>query len=283
MSAGARQLVVGSTRLLGFVGDPVAQAHSPRLLNPMLAAARRDVVVVPLHVPTERFEISIAAIMGLLNLDGLIVTIPFKQRLLPFLDHLTPRARAVGAVNAARRNEDSKWVGDVLDGLGVIHSVERLGVSPNGLDAGLIGAGAAGAAIAFALAEAGVASLAIVDKEPDRAETLARRVAAHAAVPVSTGPLDRRAIGLLVHATPMGMKATDALPIDPDGLPPSAVVVDIVTAASTALLEGASLRGCRCVGGADVVSGQSAAMLGFFGLAGPLSSFDTVNPRMPTA
>jgi shikimate dehydrogenase len=260
-------IISGATRILGFLGDPVIHARSPQNFNPLLTAAGHDAVLVPFHLRQDQFDASIGGVMALANLDGLVVTMPFKDRLMARLDEVSARARAIGAVNAARRTPEGRWIGDIFDGVGLIGAVEGLGVSPRGLKAGLIGAGGAGSAIAFALAEAGVASLSIMDRDGARAEQLAARVAAFGPLVPAAGPFAVGGLDLLVHATPVGMAPDDGLPVAVDDLDAATVVVDIVTKLGTPLLRAAAARGCRHAGGSAMVAAQTKAILAFLGFA----------------
>ncbi|KRE09275.1 hypothetical protein ASE63_21425 [Bosea sp. Root381] len=257
--------ISGATRLLGFLGDPVIHAKSPQNFNPLLAAGGHDAVLVPFHLRQEDFDAGIGGVMALANLDGLVVTMPYKERLMPRLDEISTRARAVGAVNAAKRTPEGRWIGDIFDGEGLIGAVESLGVSPRGLNVGLIGAGGAGAAIAFALADAGVACLAIMDRDRERADELCRRVASFGALAPVPGSFDVGTLDLLVHATPVGMAPEDGLPIDISRLSASTAVIDIVTKPETPLQQAAARLGCRHAGGSAMVAAQTKAILRFLG------------------
>jgi len=257
--------ISGATRLLGFIGDPVIHAKSPQNFNPRLVAAGHDAVLVPMHIPEDRFDAAIGGIMAMANLDGLVVTMPFKERLMGRLDEISARARAVGAVNAAKRMPDGRWVGDIFDGVGLIGAVESLGISPRGMAVGLVGAGGAGSAIAFALAEAGASSLVIVDRDIGRAAQLCDRVAAFSALRPTNEPLDFGKLDLLVHATPVGMRDDDAIAVDIGGLSSRTAVVDIVTKPETALLRAAARIGCSHAGGAAMVQAQTKAIMAFLG------------------
>lgn len=259
--------ISGATRLIGFLGDPVIHAKSPQNFNPRLAAAGHDAVLVPIHVRQDDFDAAIGGIMAIANLEGLVVTMPFKERLIARLDEVSARARAIGAVNAARRRADGAWIGDIFDGVGLVGAVEGLGISPRGLTVGLVGAGGAGAAIAFGLAEAGVAALAILDRDGERAADLCRRVAAVGSLVPVAGAFDLGGVDLLVHATPVGMAPDDGIAIDIAGLTSRTAVVDIVTRPATALLQAAAVRGCRHAGGGAMVAAQTKAILGFLGFA----------------
>jgi shikimate dehydrogenase len=256
----------GATRLFGIVGDPVDRVKSPQSFNPGLVEAGRDAVLVPMHVPAADFDAVIGSIMRIANLDGLVLTMPFKQRIIPHLASVTPRAAQVGAVNAVKRLATGEWVGDMFDGVGLMGAVRGIGIDTAGLRVGLLGAGGAGSAIGFALAESGIAALRIFDRNASRAEQLASRISASgSSSAVSAKSFEPGDVGLIVNATPVGMDPDDGALIDTTALTRATAVVDIVTKPSTPLLDAAARIGCRHAGGAAMVVAQTAAILAFFG------------------
>ena len=68
----------GATRLYGIVGHPIAQVKSPEVFSELFAAGGLNAVMLPVHVLPDRFDTAMAALMGLANLDGLLVTVPYK-------------------------------------------------------------------------------------------------------------------------------------------------------------------------------------------------------------
>jgi shikimate dehydrogenase len=261
----SQTVISGKTRLLAILGDPVAAVKSPQTWNPRLAALGHDAVLVPIHVRADDFDTVIGPLMRLANLDGLVLTMPFKERVIPRLSSISKRARQVGAVNAARREPSGDWIGDMFDGVGLVGAVRGLGVDPAGQTVGLIGAGGAGSAIAFAMADSGARSIRMMDADGARAERLASRVA-EAGCPAEAGAFGAADVEILVNATPVGMKEQDGPPIDLAGLTPATTVIDIVTRPGTLLLREAQARGCRCAGGAAMVAAQTEAIIAFFGL-----------------
>jgi shikimate dehydrogenase len=255
--------ITGETGVVAIVGDPVRQVKSPVSFNAEFARRRIDAVMVPFHLPSAAFEADMPALMRVASLCGIVVTMPFKSRIMPLLEGFSAAAEAVGAVNALRRLPSGGWFGDIFDGVGLVGAVRGLGVDPSGLRVGLIGAGGAGSAIAFALAGAGVRSLAITDRDPGRAADLARRVTAAGTTTQALEALVPGDLDLLVNASPVGMAASDGLPVDVSTLGAQVAVVDIVTRPTTPLLDAARQRGCRNAGGAAMVAAQTAAIIDF--------------------
>lgn len=261
-----RSLITGSTRIYGLIGDPLKSAKSPMLLNRLFAEAQIDAVCIPLEVGTQGLSAFIEGARALRNLAGLLVTMPHKQTMLEVVDVLHPTADQVGAVNVVRCVEDGRWVGAVFDGLGCVLGMQREGISLRGKSVLLAGAGGAGRAIAFAVAEAGARALIISDLNPHRAADLARCVANATACAARPGSADPAGHDIVINATPLGMNPNDPMPINAQRLDRDSVVVDIITRPEpTALLIAAQGRGCQTLDGQPMHLGQALLALGFLG------------------
>jgi shikimate dehydrogenase len=205
--------IKGATRLYPIIGDPIAQVRSPEVFSARFAAAGVPAICIPVHVPAERFDAIVPALLALGNVDGLIATVPFKPRMLPFADRLGRAAQTVGALNALRRERDGSWSGDMFDGMGFIHGAQKKGERLAGRRVALFGAGGAGSAIACGLAEAGVQSIAVIDQDTAKAEAVAGRLArAFPKCAVSAARALPSAFDMVVNASPVGMKPGDGLP-----------------------------------------------------------------------
>lgn len=260
----------GAARLLAIVGDPIAQARSPLVFNAILAKAGVNAVLVPAHVPAAQFMTVLQGLMQVQNLCGIVVTYPFKQQALALAQGVNERALQVGAANTLRREPDGRWTADMFDGVGLVRAVESLDQRVAGRRVKLLGAGGAGGAIAYALAAAGATEISIHDPDAPRAASLASGVArAYLACRVAASGPDLDGAGLLVNASPVGLKPADGLPASLQDLGPATTVIDIVPrTGATALLSFARDRGCPHTDAAAMVQGQAKAVLEFFGLIG---------------
>jgi shikimate dehydrogenase len=262
--------VNGQTRLYGIVGDPIVQVRSPEMVTWALQRRGLDAVLVPIHVHEAEFEQVLAQLMRVANLDGLVFTIPFKQRACALAASLGAQARAVGAVNALARGADGRWHGEIFDGLGCIEALRRAGVAVGGARAMLMGLGGAGTAIAAALAAERPALLRIFDLDSARCErTAAMLRAASPGTEVVVGAPIVDGMDLLLNATPVGMLDDARRPIEVAALPASLVVFDaIVTPERTPLLAFAESQGCRTVRGREMMRGQISRIVDFFEAGG---------------
>jgi shikimate dehydrogenase len=226
-------------------------------------------------VRPERFEQTVAGLMALGNLDGLLVTAPYKVAMLKFADTVGSRGERVGAVNAFRRGADGRWHADMFDGEGFVSALKKRGVPLRDARVLMFGCGGAGAAISVSLADAGAAAIQFVD--PDEAQALPRVAALGAACPscrMTLGAAHTDGVDLVINASTVGMRAGDGLPAPLDGLSSRIAVGDVVLGAGlTPLIRFAQSRGCTTVTGIDMHAGQTEALLGFL-----LGNADSSNP-----
>ncbi|WP_198029478.1 shikimate dehydrogenase [Bradyrhizobium sp. WSM3983] len=249
---------------MGLIGDPVSQVRAPAPMTHRLRHAGLNAALIPLHVPAVVLPLAFGCLKLIRNLDGLVITVPHKIPMAELVDHCSERARLVGAINVARREADSSWSGDILDGVGFVRGLTQSGFNPEGQSAFVTGAGGAGCAVAAELATAG-ASVRVFDVSSDRASALATRLS-RAGYPVTAADApDPRGFSLVVNATPLGMRADDPLPLDPALLSPEMLVADVVMKPRvTSFLEQARAQGCEIQLGEAVMLYQLDAQMEFF-------------------
>jgi len=261
----------GETRLYAIIGDPVAQVGSPGAFNAAFRRLGAKAVLFPVHVAAEDLPDLLIGFRAIRNLDGIVVTVPHKLAVLDFLDAVEPNGEKVGAVNAIRTEPDGRWVGGNFDGVGCVNGLLAAGHALAGKSALVVGAGGAGRAVAHALADAGVSRIRVVDVDAARRERLADGLRTHhPGSAIETGAAEPEGFEVVVNCTPLGMRAEDALPVDPDRIRPGSLVVDVVLKAPRSrLLQEAETRGCPVQGGRAMLDGQVEAVLRFFGLGPP--------------
>jgi shikimate dehydrogenase len=256
--------ISGRTRLFGIVGDPVAQVRSPELMTAALHARGTDAILVPIHIPAEAFDATVSGLKAVKNLDGLVLTIPFKARALGHVDIVGPEGQAGGGINAMVRCPDGTWQGEMFDGLGCLAALRSVGTSPRDRSILLIGAGGAGAAIGLAVARHAPARLRIAELDATRAADLMRRI--HMVVPqvaVETGPADPTDFDMVLNASPVGMADDPGTPLLASVTPDTVVFDAVATPAITRMMAEAITIGATVVGGAEMIRGQTNLIIDF--------------------
>ena len=251
-------MITAATRVAGVIGDPVRHSLSPVIHNAAFRALDLDWVYLALPVAAGDGAEAVRA-MRTFGLDGLNVTMPHKADVIPALDGLSPTAAALGAVNTIHRRAD-ELLGASTDGAGFVDAlVHDEGFDPAGKRVLIVGAGGAARAVVLALAEAGAADIAVVNRTAARAEAAA----------ALAGPVGRQGdeadvdeADLVVNATPVGMDGTpvaEAVLLDTGRLHPDQVVVDLVYhPLRTPLLVAARERGAVAVTGLGMLIHQAA-------------------------
>ena len=253
--------ISGRTRVYGIVADPIYHVKAPEVMGALFARHGVDGILVPLHVTADGLAEVIEGLRHLRNFGGFIATVPHKTAMIGLCDALTREAEQIGAVNCVRREADGRMVGTMLDGIGFVEALRASGMEPRGRNAALAGAGGAASAIAFALAEAGVARLTILNRTADRAQMLAERLrAAHPTLAVAAEG-SQADHDLLVNGTSVGMRPQDATPFDLTALHAGQFVAEaIMEPETTPLLAAAQAAGCRIQKGLPMLERQIALM-----------------------
>ena len=228
-----------------------------------------DWCYIPLPVANDKPETVGAAVRGLpaLGFAGANVTVPHKQAVMPHLDWLTPAAQAIGAVNTIRIEADGKLSGDNTDARGFIADLRDHGVALDGQRVVVLGAGGSARAVVFGLAEAGCASVAILNRTEQKAHDLAMDIRAFFPFCRLSGhdpqylALMASEAHLIVNCTSLGMTPhIDTTPWDEAvAFRSTQVVYDLVyNPPQTRLLQKATADGATGINGLGMLIWQGA-------------------------
>lgn len=261
--------VRGSTILTGTVGDPVAHVQAPETMGRWFAAHGVDAVWLPFHVRPEGLTAFVDGMRAMVNLAGFTVTMPHKRAIVALVDEVSARVQCSGVANLVRREADGRLVADIADGIGFVAGLHASGVAIAGRSIWLVGAGGAGTAIAWALAEEKPASLAVIDIDGGAAAGLVGELrAAYPAIAFGDQVPAPHEVDIAINATPSGLHAGDPLPFDPMALRKDACVAEIImNPPVTELLRRAAAVGLKTVPGQRMLDGQLQIYAEYLGLA----------------
>ena len=224
----------------GLIGEKLGHSFSPQIHNELA------------DYSYELFEISRDKIEDFMKnggLDAFNVTIPYKKDVIPFLDEISPEAKAIGAVNTiVRRN--GKLYGYNTDYFGFEYMLTLSGIDPKGKKAIVFGTGGASLTVCAVLKDKGVSELALIGIEDNTAENLAKHSDSE----------------IVVNATPVGMYPKNLnSPVDLTLFPNCKLVLDVIyNPTRTALLLQAESLGITAVNGLPMLVAQAAKAFEFF-------------------
>jgi shikimate dehydrogenase len=229
----------------GLIGNPVEHSLSP----PMHEAGYEPLGIDARYVtfePGSDAGASAVEAAQTLGVSGLNVTIPFKQDVLDAVEADELAAR-IGAVNTIDFT-DSSPIGYNTDAVGAVRALREHDVEIDGT-AVVVGAGGAGRAVSFGLADEGM-NVEIANRTVEKAHDLAAdvpRASGHSLNEL--GDLLASA-DVLVNATSVGMDE-DRSPVPADALHGDLAVLDAVySPIETRLLKDAQAAGATTVDGA---------------------------------
>ncbi len=257
---------------LGLIGFPLGHSLSPRIHEAALQACGLAGTYELFPIPPEDQE-GVQALFERLrqgSLDGVNVTIPYKQTVIPFVDVLTPTAQAIGAVNTIYV-EAGQLIGENTDAPGFLADLQRwlaLGPRPAGGGAAVgrsktalvLGAGGSARAVVYALGQDGW-QVTVAARRPEQGRALAESFAAYGVRTVEFEPLPEGPFDLIVNTTPLGMTPkVQECPL-PEAYPlrPPTMVYDLVyNPRQTQLVNLAAARGVPAMGGLGMLIEQAA-------------------------
>lgn len=237
---------IGDKRALyGLIGDPVSQSIGHLFHNGYMT--KRGALYVRLRVQKEELGpiISLAQDLGF---RGLSVTIPHKERIVSFLDHLDPPSSKIGAVNTIKF-EEGRLIGTNTDAKAAL---DALSIDVRGKKIVLIGAGGAARAIAYEAKRRG-ARVIIANRTLERAKRIAEEFDQEARPLHDIGTYD-----VLINATP------NEMPVDTGLILPGVLAMDISMTDSTRFLQEVEKKGGTGINGKEMFRRQAEAQAKFW-------------------
>jgi len=246
-------IIGGRTKITGIFGYPVEHTFSPAMHNAAFEDFGLDYCYVPFLVHPDYLKDAVQAIKAL-NISGVNVTVPHKEKVMPLLDEIDEEASFIGAVNTVV-NSRGRLKGYNTDGRGFIQSLKESNIPVEGKDILVIGAGGASRAISYYLSRL-ARGLAIYNRNKRRAEKLVedlKKISDNVSLCENIDRIDR--FHIIINATTLGLKKGDPLPFDTGILKAEQIVCDLIYK-KTQLLEEALKKGCVTLDGLGMLLWQ---------------------------
>jgi shikimate dehydrogenase len=245
--------ISGRTKITGLFGYPVEHTLSPAMHNAAFKSLGLDYCYVPFLVHPDYLRDAVNAIRAL-NLCGINVTVPHKEKVIKFLDEINEEAVFIGAVNTIVNTKGS-LTGYNTDGRGFIQSLSESGISIEDKDILIVGAGGASRAISYYLSQK-TKKIYLYNRNKDRAEKLVQdmnKIRNNVSSIEDISNIEK--FHIIINATPLGLKKEDTLPFDTASLRRDQTVCDLIYK-KTRLLEEASKKGCVTLDGKGMLLWQ---------------------------
>ena len=235
--------------------------------NAAFQALDLDWLYLPLPVRTGEVETAIKGLAAL-NFSGCNVTVPHKATVIKHLDNIDDASSVLGAVNTISIS-DGMTFGTNTDPAGFLTSLKEAGIGAQGMDVAVLGAGGAARALLYALAQAQVNSVMIINRNSGRAKALVQDMSnlfsrsALQTLPLSNESFEAlgQKVDLVINSTTVGMAPLDSDSPWPENvpMPAKAIYYDLVyNPRETLFLNRARAAGAVVVSGIGMLINQGA-------------------------
>lgn len=236
------------------IGNPIDHSLSPVMHNANFAALNDLSSYEAINIRNEDFH-RIKEIINNKALSGFNVTIPHKERIIPYLDEIDEQSKTVGSVNTVKI-VDGKWIGYNTDGIGYVTGLRQ--VYPDLEDAYILilGAGGASKGLANELKKFVRPKLTVANRSMDRFESWQLEVNK---ISLQEAEAALSEFDIIINTTPAGMNQNKEVIINLDNLDSHTLVSDIVYVPfKTPILEIAEAKGNPIHNGLDMFVYQGA-------------------------
>jgi len=249
----------GKTKMIGLIGKNIENSLSPLIHNQIILKNSLNFCYLSFKVTESGLGEAIQGIRAL-NIRGVNITFPYKEKAIKFLDEVEESAQRIGAVNTIVNNRGI-LTGYNTDVIGFKKSLQEDGkFAIKGEKAVIFGAGGAARAVAFALLEEGIEEIYIFNRTPEKTEKIKQDLSSlFPGSNINIFPLEKKKLKekteeahLLVNATSLGMPPKiDYTPLPDEKLfHPDLLVYDLIYhPAKTLFLRQAEKAGAKIING----------------------------------
>jgi len=238
-------------KLYGVLGNPVSKSMGPWIHNRAFSELDFPGVYVPFYAENaEKFFKAFEP-----EMQGLSVTMPFKEDVMPLAGSIEDTAKKIGAINTLAKGEDG-WFGANSDGIGAMKALSEK-TPLKGKRILIIGAGGTAKAIGHEAVAQGAEVTVAYNSNRERSDLLAKELGGRS---IQAGKAMREKCDILINCSPVGMSPNiDETPVPESFLKKDMVVFDSVyNPLETRLLREARAAGCIVISGIELFLNQAA-------------------------
>lgn len=210
---------------LGLIGEVLGHSLSPAIHGDYFKTYGYSDTYDLVEIPKDHFEEIFPNVLA--AYDGLNVTIPYKEKVIPYLDEISEAAKNIGAVNTIEKR-NGKIIGHNTDYIGFQKTLAKIGAQVEGKSVLVLGHGGAARAIVQCLYDEGAKEIWIASRHVETVEEGFARFASErrgTLIPYE----EAKSCYLLVNTTPVGMfPKVDASPISAELAKEFPKVIDII-------------------------------------------------------
>ena len=204
------------------IGNPIDHSLSPKLHNYWIKKNNIDAIY-------EKKLLTQNEIKNLMNefkkgkIDGINVTVPFKKKVIPFLDNLSIEAKATQSVNTIYK-EQNKIIGHNTDIGGFELAIKRINYDLKNKTAFVLGAGGVAPSIIYALKKMGISKIILSNRTKEKALEI-KKIFTDINI-IDWGEV--REFDIIINTTSLGLKKDDEIKLDYSTIGTNKLFYDVI-------------------------------------------------------
>ena len=239
------------------IGNPILHSLSPAMHNWIFEKLKINAEYIKINIEPNQIPVVLNKIRTK-ELNGINVTLPYKQNIIEYLDDINIRASKMGTVNCIFEL-DSKLIGFNTDWYGFSKAIENNSIHFKNEKIILIGAGGTTKSIIFALKQLGVKKIFLFNRTLKNAKLLEDDIVMSYQIDCLNKFIDKYTI--IINTTPLGMNEKDQL-FDLNLLTKNHIIMDVIyTPLETSFLRQGNKIGATTINGLDMFMYQGLASL----------------------
>ena len=204
------------------IGNPIEHSLSPKLHNHWFEKNNINAIYNKKQINESDIKDIISELRNE-KIDGINVTVPFKQSIIPFVDELSAEANNAQSVNTIYK-ENNKVLGHNTDISGFELAIKKKSYDIKGKKIFILGAGGVVPSIILALKKMGADKIILSNRTKKKAEQL-KKIFPNLEI-VNWGEIPE--FNMIINATSLGLNKGDEIKLDYAGVGPNKLFYDVI-------------------------------------------------------
>ena len=247
----------------GIIGDPIKHSLSPVLHNYWFEKYNINAKYSLINIKENEFP-SIIKKIKYKELDGINVTLPYKQKIIPYLDRLVNDAEAASSVNTIFLDGNNMLIGENTDVFGVQAAYLKEVDNISSKKALVLGAGGVSPSILLSLLKSGVNQITITNRTSEKCFFLKKKFKQLKIIEWKNFRENLREYDIIINATSLGLRNGEDYDFNFETTKESSIFIDtIYNPLETKTLKYLKEKGLKVFNGLDmfIYQGQKSFYL----------------------
>ena len=192
-------------KIFGIIGHPIAHSLSPTLHNYWYKKYKIDAEYILIDIKESEIKDVIDKIRNE-ELNGINITLPFKQKIIPYIDQLVNDAKKTNSVNTVFLNENNSVVGENTDVFGLQAAYFKEITQIHNKKALVIGAGGVSPSVIFSLSKSKLRNITIVNRTHEKSIFLKKKFNFLNIIKWEDLKDEIKNFDIIINATSLGLK-----------------------------------------------------------------------------